>query len=177
MFRFSVLIFLLAFTTTSDEGQMAWDEDYRLQWSDFQGSPNDASDAVAITASGLSSSFSARTTATRLVDYSATITAHFYPEKSWFKPNKVDEVVLAHEQLHFDITELHARKLRRDIHAFSFSLNIKKEMGYLQDKINRELEAMQEQYDSQTNYSINVETQKKWQIYIREELNKLKNYK
>jgi len=89
----------------------------------------------------------------------------------------VNEIVLAHEQLHFDITELHARKLRYNIDTFKFSIDIKSEMNNLQIKANQELEAMQKQYDNETNYSINVDVQKKWQIFIQGELKKLDAYK
>lgn len=176
MFRFTFVVLVLLFGVSSDESQMTWDANYRLEWTDFKGPPDFTSDAVAITASGISSNFSARTTATRLVDYSANITANFYPEKSWFKPGKVNEVVLAHEQLHFDITELYARKLRREIDNYNFSLNIKKEMRRLQNQINSELEALQEQYDTETNFSMNVEVQKQWQIRIKQALDELSDY-
>jgi len=176
MYRLLLLVFV-AFSGSSNLDQMAWDEDYKLQWSDFRAQPSAEVDAVAITASGLSSTFSARTSPDKLLDYSATIVAHFYPQQSWYKPERVNEIVLAHEQLHFDITELHARQLRRDIANYKFTLDIKAEMKYLQNVANEDLEAMQERYDNETNYSINVSEQKTWQIFIREELNKLDAYK
>ncbi|MBT8303127.1 MAG: hypothetical protein KJP09_01545 [Bacteroidia bacterium] len=177
MYQLILVIFLIAFGNNPYETQMVWNEDYRLQWSDFKAQPEEGIDAVAITASGLSSDFSARTTSTRLVDYSSNVVAHFYPDKSWYKPSKVNEIVLAHEQLHFDITELNARKLRKRIAEFGFTINIKSEMNVLVEMSNKELAKMQELYDDQSNYSMNIEAQKKWQLYIRDELNKLSNYK
>ena len=176
MLRFTLILLFLSISIVPNDNELAWDENYRLQWTDFRGAPDLTSDAVAITASGLSSNFSARTTATRLVDYSANITAHFYPDKSWYRPGKVNEIVLAHEQLHFDITELHARKLRKAIEEYNFTLDIKKEMRLLQDKINAELAALQEQYDNDTNFSMNVENQKQWQIRIKNALDALSEY-
>jgi len=172
-----ILVFLVITIGNLPEKQLVWNDTYRLSWSDFQGEPQDHIDAVAITASGLSSSFSARTSPTRLVGYKATITAHFYPEKSWFKPGKVNEIVLAHEQLHFDITELHARKLRENIAQYTFTLDIKSEMNLLVDKANKDLEIMQKLYDTESNFSMEVEPQKKWQVYIKNELQKLEGYK
>ena len=159
------------------EEQLVWNEDYRLSWSDFRGEPQENADAVAITASGLSSSLTARTTPTRLVDYTVTITANFYPGKSWYKPERVDEIVLAHEQLHFDITELNARKLKKKIAEYNFTLNIKTELNRLVDAANKDLAIMQELYDSQSNYSMEIDGQKKWQVYVRNELEKLSSYK
>ena len=177
MYKLLFAILLSVLGNNTPEEQLVWDETYRLTWSDFRGDPQEDVDAVAITASGLSSSLSARTTSTRLVDYTVTITANFYPEKSWFKPGRVDEIVLAHEQLHFDITELNARKLRKKIADYNFTLNIKAELNRLVENANRDLAVMQELYDSQSNYSMAIEGQKKWQVYVRNELRKLSSYK
>ena len=172
-----ISILFLVFCSPPSENQLVWDAEYRLSWSDFRGEPQDDMDAVAITASGLSSSFSARTTTTDLVDYRSIVIAHFYPDKSWYKQGMVNDIVLAHEQLHFDITELNARKLRKRIAESNFSINIKSEMNRLVDQANEDLETMQEMYDSQSNYSMDVESQKKWQLYVMDELKRLSNYK
>lgn len=176
MYQLVLTILFIVLGSPSDI-QLVWNENYRLQWSDFKAQPEEHVDAVAITASGLSSKFSARTTSTRLVDYSSDVVAHFYPGKSWYKPTKVNEIVLAHEQLHFDITELHARKLRKRISEYDFTVDIKSEMNVLVDTANEDLEKMQEIYDSETNYSMDVESQKKWQLYIRGELKRFSSYK
>ncbi len=176
MHKLLITIFLLVIHPAS-ENQLVWDANYRLSWSDFVGEPQEDSDAVAITASGLSSSFSARTSSTNLLDYSVSVIAHFYPDRSWYKPEKVNEIVLAHEQLHFDITELNARKLRKSITDSNFTLNIKSQMNQLVDKTNKDLEIMQELYDSESNFSMDVESQKKWQLYVKDELERLSNYK
>ena len=170
-----LFLFLICFLPTKES--IIWDETYRLEWSDFRGNPNLNTDAVAITASGLTFDFSARTTSTRLVHFTANFEAHFYPDQSWYKKDDVNNIVLAHEQLHFDITELHARKLRKQIDGASFSLNIKKEISKLHTNINKELKEFQNKYDSESDYSRSVETQKKWQIFVKQELKKLSNYK
>lgn len=177
MYKLLIALVLIVTSTKSNDNQLVWNEDYRLSWSDFRGTPEESSDAVAITASGLSSSLSARTTSKRLVDYTINIKANFYPDKSWYKPNKVNEIVLAHEQLHFDITELNARKLRKTISEFNFTLDIKKELNQLVEKANKDLATMQELYDNQSNYSMKVDAQKKWQIYVMGELDKLSSYR
>lgn len=170
-------LFLFFICFQPNEESILWDETHRLEWSDFKGNPNLNSDAVAITASGLTFDFSARTTSTLLVDFTAIVEAHFYPDQSWYKEDHVNNIVLAHEQLHFDITELHARKLRKRIKESNFSLNIKKEISILHANINKELKAFQNKYDSESDYSRSVETQKEWQIYVQHELEKVSKYK
>ena len=170
-----IFLFLICFQPK--EESILWDESHRLDWSDFRGSPNLNNDAVAITASGLTLDFSARTTSIRLVDFTATVEAHFYPVQSWYKKGHVNTIVLEHEQLHFDITELHARKLRKQIDETSFSINIKKEIFKLHTNINKELKEFQNKYDSESDYSRSVENQKEWQVFVNQELKKLSKYK
>ena len=160
-----------------NDDSFRWDESHRLQWSDFRGNPDVNSEAAAITASGLIFDFSARTTSTRLVDFTATVEAHFFPSQSWYNKNHVNSIVLAHEQLHFDITELHARKLRKEIDETFFSLNIKTEISKLHSNINKQLKEFQNKYDSESDYSRSIETQKEWQIFVNNELKKLSKYK
>jgi len=101
----------------------------------------------------------------------------FFPEQSWYKPNIADAHVLGHEQLHFDITELHVRKFRKRISLLKVSNTIKGELRELNKTINKELAAMQDNYDAETNYSRNIENQSKWKTYISDELEKLSKYK
>lgn len=44
-------------------------------------------------------------------DFRITITSFFDPCGSWMRESERNDYTLDHEQLHFDITELHARKL------------------------------------------------------------------
>jgi len=169
-------IFLFLICVHSEEQSILWDVNHRLDWNDFIGEPSSNSDAVAITASGLTFDFTARTTDQQLVDFSAIIEARFYPEQSWCKKAHVNTIILAHEQLHFDITELHARKLRKQIDQANFSRNIKKEISILHSNIKKELKEFQKQYDSGSDYSRNGEGQKQWQIFVSQELEKLSNY-
>ena len=170
-----LFLFLICFQPNGES--ILWDETQKLEWTDFKGSPNLDSDAVAITASGLTFDFSARTTSTRLVDFTATVEAHFYPSQSWYKKDQVNNVVLAHEQLHFDITELHARKIRKQIKEANFTLNIKQELTAMQTNITNELKEFQNRYDAASDYSRSIEIQKEWQILVNKELNKLSKYK
>ena len=172
---FYLFLFLICFHP--NEESILWNETRRLEWSDFKGNPNFNSDAAAITASGLTFDFTATTTSIRLIDFTATVEAHFYPGKSWYKKDRVNRIVLAHEQLHFDITELYARKLRKQIDEASFSVDIKQEISNLHSKINKELKAFQNKYDSESDYSRSIESQKKWQIFVKHELSKLSKYK
>ena len=155
---------------------MAWSSDYKLQWSDFQGAPNNNSDAAATTASGITFSYRLSETDGNITDFVADVTAHFYPNKSWYKPEQVSNHILEHEQLHFDITELHARKLRQQISKLSVSNSVGNKLDALHVQILQELSTMQNNYDAASDFSRNREQQKFWNDSITEQLNTLNSF-
>lgn len=86
--------------------------------------------------------------------------------------------LLAHEQLHFDITELFARKLRKALTEFDFdnARNLKADLQALYRNAEQERALMQQQFDVETRHSMNEAAQLEWQKYIKEELSKLKKF-
>ena len=176
MFKYAVL-FSLTLLFIADDPSITWNSDYRLQWSDFQGKPKSRNTVVAVTASGLSFSYTTKTTSSGLKDYDFVVEAHFYPEQSWYLKERVTPFILEHERLHFDITELHARKFRKAIQNTRFTDRINREMNAIYDRITAELRDMQNRYDEETNHSINPDAQKRWIQFIAEELDRYKAYK
>jgi hypothetical protein len=156
---------------------MTWNDDLQLQWEDFNGTPTRGTTVVAVTASGLSFGFSTKMTETQLVDYTVFVDAHFYPDKSWYVKERANSVILDHERLHFDITELHARKFKQRIAQTKFDLRINAQMERIHNTINDELRQMQQKYDLETDHSQNVDKQKEWQKFIKVQLDKLSYYK
>lgn len=167
----------LCLNAPDNEVTLMWRDDLKLTWNDFKGEKNRETDAVAITASGITFSYSVRKSNIRIVDFKANIEAHFYPNRSWVNKQLADNYILAHEQLHFDITELHVRKFRRQVSAVKVSQNLGSVLDKLHLDINRELATMQNQYDIESNNSINKEAQAKWIIFVAKELKKYAAYK
>ena len=168
---------LCSFLCVQDEPVIPWSEDYKLSWSDFKASPIKEQNAVAITASGITFGFSIKKTDTKVISFTTKVDAHFYPEQSWYKPERVNNHVLGHEQLHFNITELFARKFRQRMAALIVSINIKNELRTLHKSIQKELAQLQDLYDREADYSRNIENQAKWEAYIASELEKFSKYK
>ncbi len=163
-------------TLQTTEPEMAWSPNYKLQWSDFKGQPNASSDAAATTASGITFGYRMSETDGQVESFKADVTAHFYPNKSWFKPEEVSAHILEHEQLHFDITELHARKLRRQINQLKVSNSVNKQLESNHKQILQELGAMQDAYDAACDFSRNKEQQQLWKETITKQLQELKAY-
>lgn len=174
-FLFS-LVLLVCFQ--EEEPVLTWETDYKLKWTDFKAEPNYNDDAVAITASGISFGFSiTQTDKKEVVSFSTEVFAYFYPNQSWYKVERANNHILKHEQLHFDITELHARKFRYRISQIKMSSQLKEQLSKVHTNINQELSEMQNKYDSETNNSRAIEAQKTWEQFIAVELKKYSNYK
>lgn len=151
------------------EETIPWRSDRKLSWSDFKGKvPLDAV-AAAITASGISYSYSANLLHHE-VDLDFEVKTFFYPNESWYKPAICDSIILSHEQLHFDIAELYARKMRLKLERTSFSENVKQEIRVIYKGILKELSDFQERYDWETDFSRNREAQLEWNARIAEAL-------
>lgn len=168
---------MLSLCLFQQDRSMTWSDDLQLQWEDFNGTPTRGTTVVAVTASGLSFGFSTKMTETQLVDYTAFVDAHFYPDKSWYVKERANSVILDHERLHFDITELHARKFKQRIAQTKFDLSINSQMERIHNSITDELRQMQQKYDTETDHSQNVDKQKEWQKFIKVQLDRLSYYK
>ena len=174
----SLFILLLCFgSINTDEETITWNASKKLTWNDFKGAIETSSDAVAVTASGITFSFAVKTSNERIVSFDAKAQAHFYPEKSWYIEDKGDDHILAHEQLHFDITELHVRILRYRISKLKVSQHIRDDLNAIHRQTNKELAEMQNQYDLQSQNSINIEQQAKWADFVKESLLKYRSFK
>lgn len=142
------------------EDVISWTPDVKLSWDNFKGKPTNE-EAAAITASGFTYRFSSHSMGDK-VEIDFTVTTHFYPDKSWCRPALCDSVILSHEQLHFDIAEVFARKMRRRMASTKFTRNVKTEVAQIYDEINMALYAFQNRYDNETNYSRFQEKQFLW---------------
>lgn len=174
----SVLIlslFLMAQSKTDDV--LEWEETVQLDWSHFQGQPENIGDVVALTASGISFAFSIKEDNQNAISFDTDVKSHFYPKRSWVHKKKASEHILAHEQLHFDITELHVRKFRMQIAQLKISKHIKRDLNRTYQRINKDLAVMQNNYDVETNHSKDTLAQSVWKIKIENALTTNKDYK
>ncbi|RFN57720.1 DUF922 domain-containing protein [Marixanthomonas ophiurae] len=173
----AILLFTFSFFTSEENKEkIIWTETRQLTWDDFRGAPELGANFVASTNSGMSFSFSyTEKNGKRTMEHN--ISCNFYPEQSWFKPGKVSEYILKHEQTHFDISELHARILRKRIAEAKFSKNIKEEIGALYHTTEQERQKLQNQYDLESDHSKNKEKEYYWRQKIANQLNAYDRWK
>lgn len=158
-----------------EEEKIKWSEQ-KLTWNEFKGTPSGPEEFVASTNSGVGFSFSYKErNGVGQVTYS--IDCNFYPNLSWYRSDRVSPYILGHEQLHFDISELHARKLRKSLSSLPQNRDFKTKAKKLYDAMEVERRAMQNQYDTDSDHS-NVESEEyRWRAYVKEELIRLEAWK
>ncbi len=85
---------------------------------------------------------------------------------------------LNHEQKHFDITEVHARKLRKKLSETNFLKvnNSGKKINDIYGDIYKDYNKEQEKYDKETEHGINMARQNFWDERIAKELEELAAY-
>ncbi len=101
------------------------------------------------------------------------VEAIFVKSKSYI--TKFSDYVLKHEQLHFDVCELYARKLRQKINEIDFKKvkNVQQVIQNAYAKINTEFSREQEKYDKDTEHGLNAAKQQVWADDIQKRIKEL----
>jgi predicted secreted Zn-dependent protease len=95
---------------------------------------------------------------------------------SIWEKDKTD-LILGHEQGHFDIAEIYIRKLYQAVKQYTFNKKTyKTELRDIYQRIAKEKDSFQNEYDAATHHSINVEQQKIWEAKIKATLKELDDY-
>jgi hypothetical protein len=161
---------ILSVTTYAQENFIVWNENKHLEWNDFSGQANDTSNYDAEAFAEVSYRYSFKNTK----DFHFDVVANFNKNTSWSKKEHQSQDLLKHEQLHFDIAELYARKMKEVFDNYSYTDDFAEEIIRLFNEKKAEYHALQRRYDDDTNHSLNKEKQSEWEIAIHEELSRLK---
>jgi hypothetical protein len=171
---FCIVLFL--FVTQSfvaeDETYIYWDEDIKLRWMDFSGSIPAASKFSASTRYGIKYDY-----ATSGDTINVKIRSYFIPEESWVKPGREKPALLNHEQRHFDIAEINARKFRQYVSGWHGKNKFGPYIEAAFDSCWEKGEEMQKKYDRETSHSKNKIVQKQWNQRIDSLLDAYKEFK
>lgn len=155
------LVFIYSLLSVSSEDNfIEWSPSRKLSWSDFQGAPDPSSSNAALTHSGINVEFGYnRSTLTH------AIKCRFNKSLSWGRIK--NDYILNHEQGHFDISEGYARMLHKSLKEYVFnSKTVSSDLNKIHSNVMQQHVKMQQQYDLQTNHSLNAEKQKEWNIKI-----------
>ncbi len=153
------------------DNYISWSSKRKLTWNDFKAPvPAVTRGASASTATSLHFSYSVKGG-----NITYELNSYFNPAKSWVK-DKTD-LILGHEQGHFDIAEIYIRKLYQAVQAYTFNKKTyKTDLRDIYQRIAKEKDDFQNEYDAATHHSINVEQQKIWEAKIKATLKELDAY-
>ena len=144
------------FSQSSNEEVLEWDASRKLSWADYKAMPNPDSDAAASTTTYLGINYNITSRS-----FSYKIYSRFSKTRSWGLHKTA--YILSHEQGHFDIAEIFARKLHKKMSEYEFNKKTyNKDLEKIYRDVTKEKEDTQNQYDKETNHSINKTEQLLW---------------
>lgn len=158
-----------------DDGNVKiWGRGLKLTWNDFMAVPPASHTDEETQALSTIRLLYRQTLGEAIPEF--LIINQFVRHKSWARDTSSAQL-LAHEQLHFDIGELYARKIRRSL-ATLRKRRIKNEEAYLLciQNLTNERERVQSQYDFETHHGVHTMKQKEWSKTIYRALIALKDY-
>lgn len=168
---FSCILLILSFNFNDDPRErFSYQVHSQLTWQDFKGVPPKGAHHFASVNSGMGYIFSSKRVEGH-IKIDVQVNSYFYPQLSWKKNiNENNAALLAHEQIHWDISELYARKLRAAFSKYVPQKNPKKEIDFIFRKFEKDRQQLQSTYDFETNHGLIKNMQEIWSIKIKEEL-------
>ncbi|MFN4123548.1 MAG: DUF922 domain-containing protein [Flavobacteriales bacterium] len=157
-----------------------WSPDIRLHWVDFRGDINHNSPYSAYTSTIISLKYSFRIQDKKVIpDFQ--VHAMFNCNKSWARkdlPDRLTDDLLQHEQLHFDLAELVARKLKKALLEQDYTQkNYEFKISAIRKRIITDGDRMQERYDIETGHGSNKKEQQLWIAKVESELNRYSKWR
>lgn len=152
----------------AEDHAFPWSAARPLTWEDFQGRPPTGGPEGAKTSYVLYSVWQCRGPA-----FEFRVIVAFRPRESWVKAVVLDEseqrrTVLGHEQTHFDLGEVHARRMRLAFADLAGACRkTDAELGALADRVGREEKEEQRRYDAETNHGLLAAQQEAWTLHTR----------
>ena len=163
-------LFLVLFSSNSDSTKIIyWDKNHRLEWTDFEGAPAYQYESIsALTSSGI-----VHYTGCKDGQLIYKIQAYFEKDNSWVKEEARTNHHLAHEQIHFDITELSARKLRKALAKRTFKCGEEPEFENFIKAFLEQWQLEQRAFDMMSRHSLDKGQQRQWFYKVAMELSLL----
>ena len=153
-------------------GVFAWSAQRALTWADFKSQPTPA-DRLALTSTTIDVQVGCQDFV-----FSSKVKAVFVPTESWVREaTKASPNLLRHEQLHFDITEFHARRLRQKLSLLKLDCDhLQPTFQNLTKAVFTEWQREESRYDQETNHGLNEVKQKYWEQQTQKRLALLNDF-
>ena len=159
----------------AESDTLYWQPGRKLKWSDFkakEGTGDFAAQSNCAFAQDIDPVFENNSGTIYI-----TVRAAFLKQGSWVKKGQTTAYILNHEQMHFNIAELHVRKLRKTISEANLSLkNYEDVITKMYNSAWDDYNAMQSLYDLETRHGTVEKAQEEWNKRIEKGLAALNDH-
>jgi len=157
--------------TANEEHGILWTNNRRLTWDDFKSPADEKETLHAMTSTNIAVKANCTGNQMRF-----DVKCVFVTKDSWTK-NRLSKKLLAHEQMHFDLTEVHARLLRQKLNETTNICGTTRiKLDPIVEKYFTDWKKEQDQYDAETNHGLLDEQQKAWEEKIASRLAELETF-
>lgn len=167
-----LLIILPAISLAQSPGEelMTWNANRKLNWNDYKANPDPTTGAAATTTTYLTIEYKMSNES-----FQFKIKSFFSKDLSWGLHRT--DYILQHEQGHFDIAEIFARKLYKEMSSYVFNKRTyQKDLNKIYEGVVQEKTDFQNNYDRETNHSIDKEKQAMWLVKIKNLLREYEDF-
>ncbi len=157
----ALLIFLSTFSFSQDIIINAVNKNRPLIWDDFKGTPDANSSATAFTVWNINYSLNGISFKGDTIKISNfAVKLEFDEKKSWSKPEKKTNILLKHEQGHFDLGLICQREILRQLNSTVFlKADFQNKLQTIFSSTLEKYRLLGLKYDAETNHSINQPAQ------------------
>ena len=154
-------------------GTLHWSASRPLVLADFKGRPRPGEAHAALTSATIVAQV-----ACKGGQFTGHVQAAFDPTVSWWRePATMTPKLLRHEQLHFDITEVYARRLRQKLASVRTPCaQLGQEFERLSRVVYADWEKAEQQYDRDTNHGLLPAPQAQWEAQVQQQLAELAEF-
>jgi predicted secreted Zn-dependent protease len=159
------------------EGYIVWSNTLKLSWTDFKNENKVITPSVYAITNCTIKVFEPEYTESSITYH---IVNYFDKSESYVVDFAKSNNLLRHEQLHFDITELFARKFRHEISKEVYKdtdviLTFDRIFKIYNDIFDNLIE-YQDKYDLETAHGLNLDVQEKWEKTVQNELKRFEKW-
>lgn len=172
---FTALLFIISSSfAQGDTLGVEWKKDQFLKWSDYRGVEDKSRKLSALSRIAIPYTYSSDGE----VDFTVNLTTVFIKDESWYKEGEQNKVLLGHEQLHFDIAEIHRRVIVKAIKNAKFTPEnyVEKLKEIITSIWDNDYREMQDLYDKETNFARIFKSQINWNKKVAAKLAELEEY-
>ena len=160
--------------TAPSNDTLHWKSSKPLSWEDFKG---EAIEGIGLQGEAFCMNLASFNKPNAFQKTRFEVAAIFDRQKSWVLEDMKDDGVLEYFQIMFNIYEVHARKLRKDLSETKFGLDPN---TIFQEKYNHSMSELMNQFNAyrkETKMGLDLAAVKSWKVKIGEELKSLEAHK